>query len=339
MSLALAIPVKDDHAALAQLLRQAREMHVFDQVVIVDDGSSSPIETDGGHAGPWALPVAVLRHDHATGPGPARNRALAQITAEHFIYMDADDRLTSDFPEIWHAARMQDTHFDLCLFRHHDTRQEHAGRWGQMPQDDCIWHRAGVFGPGRPRIAAVDEATRMQLSETANYPWNKIYRTAFLRQHGIGCAPCLVHEDIPLHWGALQHAQTVLASPLVGVVHRVAEDGARLTNRRGIERLAVFDVLHGVLADLMATRAERDLVPAFWRFCSGLFEWIRGQIDVTLAPRYRIALHEFLSLALTPPLFDTLSRHDPVLALRLTLQMADAPQAEGAAFRTGAQPA
>lgn len=322
MSLALAIPVKDDHAALARLLRQAHRMNVFDQVVIVDDGSVPALDADDH---PWPGSVSVLRHEISTGPGPARNHALTHVTAEHLVYMDADDEFAPDFPRIWREARQQD--FDLCLFRHHDTRQERIGRWGQMPQDDGAWRRAGILGPERPTLREVDGPTRAWLAETANYPWNKIYRTDFLRRNGIGCASCLVHEDIPLHWRALQHAGTVLASPLIGVVHRVSGEGSRLTNRRGIERLAVFEVLRDVLVDLLAERWRHDLVPAFWRFSSGLFEWIRGQIAAGLAHRYRTELHGFLTFALTPPVFDELARRDPVLGLKLALQMADAPLA------------
>lgn len=327
MSLALAIPVKDDHAALARLLRQAQQMNVFDQVVIVDDGSSPVIDIDGGRQGPWPLPVTVLCHEVPAGPGCARNFALEQVTADYMIYLDSDDRFTPDFARIWRAAQTQP--FDLCIFRHHDTRQERIGRWGQMLQDDGIWRCAGQLDLGHAPMARVGEGARAHLAETANYPWNKIYRTDFLRYHGLGCAPCLVHEDIPLHWGALLHAETVLASPRVGVVHRVAEDGARLTNRRGTERLEVFGVLRRVLADLLAARMRRDLVPAFLRFSSGLFEWIRGQISADLVLRYRAELYDFLATQLTPALFEELSVRDPVLSLKLMLQMADMPLKDG----------
>lgn len=318
MTLALAIPVRNDHAALARLLRQARQMEIFDQVVIVDDGSVPPIDPDGGRFGPWTLPVTVLRHETSTGPGMARNRALHRITTDHFVYMDSDDRFAPDFPRIWRAVAGQE--FDLCLFRHHDSRQERIGRWGQMPQDETLWHHAGL---DQARLARVGEPALIRLAETANYPWNKIYRTGFLRDHGLGCAQTLVHQDIPLHWGALLRAQKVLATAQVGVVHRVAESGARLTNRRGAERLEVFEVLRGVLADLMQERHRRDLVPAFLRFACGLFEWIRDQISPDLAPRYRTALRAFLVAHLSPALLDELARRDPVLGLRLILQMAD----------------
>ncbi|MDJ0820333.1 MAG: glycosyltransferase [Paracoccaceae bacterium] len=318
MSLALAIPVKDDHASLAQLLRQARRMGIFDQVVIVDDGSDPAIDLDAGRFGPHRLPLTVLRNDTAQGPGPARNRALDQISTEYLVYIDSDDRFAPDFPQIWRDAAA--TGCDLCLFRHHDTRQERIGRWGQMPQDDGLWQRAGL---GTTRLTPVTDSARAYLAETANYPWNKIYRTDFLRQHGLGCGATLVHEDIPLHWMAMLKADRVLASSRVGVVHRVAPGGTRLTNRRGAERLEVFDVLRAVIAQLMANRSPHDLVPSFLRFASGLFEWIRLQLDPALAGRYRAALRGFLIDSLTPALEAELARRDPVLAQRLAVQMAD----------------
>lgn len=319
MGLALAIPVKDDHAALGRPLAQARRLGIFEQVVIVDDGSAPPLAPDGGRAGPLALPVQLLRGDAARGPGAARNRALDHVTAEHLVYMDADDSFDPGFAALWREVSRQP--FDLCLFRHHDTRQDRVGRFGQMPQDEGLWRRAGIRGGAAPVL--LDAPARALLAETANYPWNKIYRTGLLRRHGIGCAETLVHEDIRLHWLSLLHADRVLASPRIGALHRVSEGGDRLTNRSGAERLEVFGVLAEVWGALAEARARRDLLPAFLRFASGLFDWIRGRIAPDLAAGWRAALRGFLMARLTPALEAELSRRDPVLALRLALQMAE----------------
>ncbi|KAA8610015.1 glycosyltransferase family 2 protein [Salipiger aestuarii] len=321
MSLALAIPVKDDHEALGRLLGQARAMGIFDQVVIVDDGSDPPLCLDGGRAGPLRPPVQMLRNDAPQGPGAARNRALDHVSAEYLVYMDSDDSFAPEFPALWREASQ--ARFDLCLYRHHDTRQEPLGRHGQMPQDDGLWRRAGLGGAAWAAPVPLTEPARAHLAETANYPWNKIYRTALLRERGIGCAETLVHEDIRLHWLALLHADKAIASPRIGALHRVAEGADRLTNRSGAERLEVFGVLDEVWGALAEARARRDLLPAFLRFASGLFDWIRGRIAPDLAPRWREALRAFLMARLTPELAAELARRDPVLALRLTLQMAE----------------
>jgi len=312
MSLALAIPVKDDHAALHRLVQHAVGMGIFSQIVVVDDGSQVPV------ALPWAKDILHLRrNDTSRGPGVARNMALEHVTATHLIYVDSDDRLTDDFPALW--ADLRTEAFDLCLFRHHDTRQEQAGRWGQLPQDEALWRRAGLT-EARPQV--VGPAARRCLAETANYPWNKVYRVAFLRAARVSCAETLVHEDVQLHWLALLEAERVCASTRVGIVHRVVPGGNRLTNLRTASRFQVFAVCAHVVQRLLERRSERDLVTPFLRFVVGLFDWIHVALDPALLPEFQAQLAQFLQTSVPPDLYAELVETDPVLALRLGAHMA-----------------
>lgn len=312
MSLALAIPVKDDHDALACLVQQAAGLGIFDQIVVVDDGSQRPVALPA--AGPC---LTLLRNAAPRGPGVARNMALEQVTSTYVVYADSDDRLTDDLPALWKSLRHQT--FDLCLFRYHDTRQEQAGRWGQLPQDDALWHRAGPIGADPQEIGS---AARACLAETANYPWNKIYRVAFLRDKQVRCAETLVHEDIQLHWLALLEAGRVLASARVGAVHRVSAAGDRLTNLRSARRLEVFTVLQDVLRRLVQGRAAQDLILPFLRFVAGLLDWIHMHLDDTLLAAFTRQRARFLGQAVTPDIHAEVMQADPVLALRLSVHMA-----------------
>ena len=313
-SLALVIPVRDDQSGLIRLLQQAEVMGIFDQVVISDDGSEPPVRA--AESGIAPARSTLLRSDQSGGAGAARNRALAAVRTSHMIYFDSDDRLTPEFPRLW--QELIGKQFDFCLFRHHDSRVGHQQGWGQMPLDNAMWRQAGagfstLFQPKPTALAA--------LAETANYPWNKIYRTGFLRDHDLRCSETPVHNDIALHWMSFLQATQVLVSDRVAAVHEVHGLGHRLTNRSGAERLCVFDPLAQVARAL--ERAERPRLRAgFFHFTAGLLDWIR----TVLAPEHHKALdeqtHTFLCEHLDPDLFADLSHSDPVLALRLTLQMA-----------------
>lgn len=315
MSLGLVIPVWNDQKALNRLLDQVRQMSLFDEIVVVDDGSDIPVEVDAAHG----LPVQVIRHVHARGPGVARNAGLAELTSEHVLFFDSDDLLTEELPRLW--KELQGETFDFCIFRHCDSRQSRQGRWRQMPYDDAFWRQAGMGGRA---LRDLPEAARPILARTANYPWNKIFRTDFLRVQRIACAEMLVHEDIEPHWAAFLRAERILASDRIAAVHHVAHGANRLTDRRGKERLEVFSTLAQLFSEVEAVAPERHaFVPAFLWFTADLLDWIRGNIE----PRWHAELArqtgEFLRRALRPDLAGRLSREDPVLALRLTLQMAE----------------
>lgn len=299
MSFSIAIPVHNDADNLQQLLTRLARFDPVDQVVVVDDGSDTALAADALSAASGFDPARLhlQRHPQAKGPGAARNRALQAVTSEHMMFLDADDLPTSELPDL--LQDLAGRSFDFCLFQHHDSRSEQELCWGQMPWDQMLWEAAGVD------LGAVSEVTAAAaplLARTANYPWNKIYRTAFLRDHGIGCTEILVHEDVELHWRCFLNATTILASDRIAVIHDVTPDGARLTNRAGPERLAAFDPLTRLAADVTAT----PYAAAFAQFATGLIAWIADNLDpahhAALAAKTRDFLQQSISADLHPQL-------------------------------------
>lgn len=311
MNLALVIPVRDDQARLDRLLRQASRAGIFEQVVICDDGSQVPVQV-APEIG-LGNRVTLLRHEHSQGPGIARNRALEAVHTSHMLYFDSDDCLTDEMSFLW--QELEGETFDFCLFRHHDSRND---TWGQMPTDNACWRKAGA---GAAALFAPDRAGLLALAQTANYPWNKIYRTGFLRSHGVHCAEVPLHEDITLHWQSFLRAERILASDRVAAVHFVRDGGQRMTNQSGQDRLCVFEPL-GTVADDLRDSGDTALTLAFFHFTTGLIDWVRMVLDPLLRDIMDHRAGAFLRTHLSPEIFDRIARTDPVLALRLTLQMA-----------------
>jgi mycofactocin glycosyltransferase len=78
------IPVRDNVVGLRRLLESLRDL----RVIIVDDGSSAPIEREdfaGAHCD-----VEVLRHSHSRGPAAARNTGLAASQTGFVAFLDSD---------------------------------------------------------------------------------------------------------------------------------------------------------------------------------------------------------------------------------------------------------
>jgi mycofactocin system glycosyltransferase len=73
------VPVRDNPAGLAALLAG---VHGVGAVVVVDDGSRSPVRVPDG--------VRVLRHPRSRGPAAARNTGLAEASTPYVAFLDSD---------------------------------------------------------------------------------------------------------------------------------------------------------------------------------------------------------------------------------------------------------
>ena len=78
------IPVRDNTCGVRRLVSSLRGL----RVIVVDDGSTCPIEPEdfiGAHCD-----IEVLRHPRSKGPGAARNTGLAACTTDFVAFLDSD---------------------------------------------------------------------------------------------------------------------------------------------------------------------------------------------------------------------------------------------------------
>lgn len=78
------IPVRDNHSGLRRLVTALRGV----RVIIVDDGSTRPVEV-GDFAGA-DVAVQVIRHEHFRGPAAARNTGLVACDTDVVAFLDSD---------------------------------------------------------------------------------------------------------------------------------------------------------------------------------------------------------------------------------------------------------
>ncbi|MDE4175253.1 glycosyltransferase [Phaeobacter sp. PT47_59] len=314
MKLSLVIPVRNDPEGLTRLLDQIADLALFDAVLVCDDASTLPCRPADLGFDEATLGITYLRGDTHRGAGYARNMGLDAVQTDHVMFFDSDDLLALPLVTLWQDLKQQGMPFDFCLFRHVDSRQRALGQPGPMEADQQRWKDCGLLGE-TPQEVGADQA--VQIAQIAAYPWNKIYRTAFLRDEAIRCTEIPVHNDIELHWSGFLKARRILASGALCCEHFVAEQGSRLTNRRSADRLEVFQALaplHRVLRD---SRREPEFLLAMTGFYTRLFDWILGTLEEQYhaeffrrVSAFLLAHHDDASMAL-------IAARDPALAHRI----------------------
>lgn len=335
MNLTVIIPAHNDEAPLHRLLRQIRQLKLASHIIVADDGSEPAIAFDPLPAAAGLPPerITLLRHDRPRGAGAARNLALRYAVTEHVMFLDADDLPLRELPDL--LRDLEGRAFDFCIFQHHDSRCGADGRWGQMPADQALWRSAGTdIGA----LSEVSPAAAVSLCQTANYPWNKIYRTGFLQEHGIRCTEIAVHNDVELHWRSFLNARTILASDRIGVMHYVAPGQGRLTNRNGPERLQVFTALSRISAEIRSRGELRAFEVPFYSFAAGLLDWIGSFIRPDVRPQLARQAQAFFAEEVPPPVRAYLAQCDGS-RLAAALQQAAPPPAPGTAPAPAAPPA
>jgi glycosyltransferase involved in cell wall biosynthesis len=315
--LSIVVPVWNDSVGLARLLPSLLLLPHLARIIVVDDCSDtlvSPLTLNLSHL-EGEDRVLWLRSDVQSGAGHARNFGLAHVNTSHVMYLDSDDTILPDLaPLITELLASSAEAFDFCLFRHVESRQRSKGQPGPLPLDQFHWDIAGIGGG----LHGLTMAQVTRLCRVSAYPWNKIYRTAFLKENGILCTEIPIHNDVELHWRSFFHARRICASDRLCIEHFVHEAGSRLTNRRSSNRLRVFEAL-----EVLRQECEDDVNlmitfgDALIEFYLNLFRWIEKRLDDDEKFFLRDRATGFLLSSINKLAFRLLASKDPVLAGRV----------------------
>ena len=324
MSLCVVIPVWNDPAGLGKLLRQLLEMPVFDQIIISDDGSSPPASPQTLNLPEQTIAalscdarILWLREDVQRGAGHARNVALDKVATSHVIFFDSDDLFLPDFALL--VAELSGQDYDFCIFRHADSRIRAKGGFGPLGPDDGLWSKSGAMTIS-PTLLPLSGAT--QLCRISAYPWNKLYRTGFLRETGIRCTEIPVHNDLELHWMSFLKARRILTSRRVCCEHFVEPAGTRLTNRSGRERFEVLRALNALQDELDQNPRQLEFLEPFAEFYTRLFGWIIDVLEPELRDTFAAMARRFLLKRVSVAQFTLIALRNPAVAARINRMIA-----------------
>ncbi|MDM9629815.1 glycosyltransferase family 2 protein [Rhizobium sp. S152] len=291
---------------LESVLRNETDM----DIVVVDDASTdNTCEIVEQYAARHAN-IRLMRGEINTGPGVARNRALATVDSEYCLFHDADDLLEPGAVDTV-LAKMDGTDIDVAVFKYKVLRTA-DGAPGDMPDiDKNIWNF--ILGDRDSAVIELDAA--VQILVTINYPWNKILRTSFIRRTNWRFATARINEDILPHWAAYMNAGRFLAINESLAIHRLVPGREQHTNtfdERRFEMFGAFREAEKLFEENPVFRAK--YYPVFIIFKAGLIEWASRQIREDLQGIFReYAAHSYRNF--TDEDFDRVYRINPAIAL------------------------
>lgn len=181
-----------------------RQTPAFSKIVIVDDGSSDDTREILQRLRDENDIIQLVLHDKNRGPGGARNTGVAQVESPFFCFLDGDDIFFDDANAKFHAAVEASADADLWLFEGKRFTHEGTGR--------------KIGGVTAGEFVALDEKRAAFRSTT--FPWNKLYRTAYVKDNGISF-PDGKYEDIPWCYECVLKAGKIAAQNVQIVWYRL----------------------------------------------------------------------------------------------------------------------
>lgn len=212
------------------------------EIICIDDGST---DASGSILADYAARFPEIRHmtQSNAGAAAARNAGLSMAQGEYLSFLDADDIFAPDMvSKALSAAQERDA--DICVFRS-CIRDEHTGK-----RSEHIRAFQQQWMPRQNTFSGRDVPEKLfQIFQ--GWAWDKLFKTSFIRQHGLTFPLLPNSEDMLFVFGALALASRIAT---VGDILLTQRGGNRssLSHRRSKAPLAFYhalQALHGLLTE------------------------------------------------------------------------------------------
>lgn len=269
------IPVYNIEQHLCQCLDSVAGQTLTDmEIICVDDGSTdkSP-EILADYAGKDSRFQIVTQSNG--GPGVARNTGLARATGEYLIFLDSDDWFEPDFlARMVERAETTGADITICRAVEFDT-----GTGKELPSD---WMLKKKYLPDETFSPA--EIRKHIFQFTYGWPWDKLYRTNFVKRFGLCYPPLPNSEDLVFVFQSLALAGRISVE-LDPLVHHRVNRIASVSNSRHKDPEAPHEALNllrqGLEAHGLYPRYERS----FLNWAMEFLIWNAANMGDTAAQR------------------------------------------------------
>ncbi|MEU8263455.1 glycosyltransferase family 2 protein [Micromonospora sp. NPDC048999] len=203
-ALSIVMPFYNVRPYLARALESLRmQRHTDFEAILVDDGSTDGSSTIAAGFADRDPRFHVVRQEN-TGPGPARNRGIAEARGTYLAFADGDDEVP---PEAYASMirSLETTGSDIACGRVLRFVGEEPPFLSELHEE------IGRTAAGRTHI------TRYPALVANRTMWNQMYRRAFWDDHRFGF-DAVLYEDIAV--SAEAHARASSVDVLADIVYR-----------------------------------------------------------------------------------------------------------------------
>ena len=249
--ISVVMPVYNCEAVLAETLDSVLAQTMADfELICVNDGATDGSRDILARYADADARVRVIDQENR-GVACARNRGLAEVSAPHTLILDSDDIFVpSMFELLLDQAGRTDADIVACSSCEYDgdkylcTPTPWALKVDRLPKQE-------TFTP--------EEAGDELFEAFMGWPWDRLYRTEFLRQTGVKFPEDYDNsEDGVFVYGVLVRAKTLSVVPDVLIKHRSTRKGS-ISNSREQSPECFYRTICAIKDDLKSDPERYEL--------------------------------------------------------------------------------
>lgn len=276
--LSIVVPTFNSEGRISNLIEGIYQTLSIDfEIVIVDDCS-----TDGTKKVLSALSqkyenIRCIYQLENLGPGVARDVAFETIESEFVIFFDDDDILYGKNVEAV-LQKMNIYDLDVAIMAYEYVEALKPDEKMEMLSGDEE-RFSGILQDSTESI--IQPSVFPRILSIANFPWNKICRTNYLKKIQATFGSLRLHEDVPIHWNILCNVEYVfLTRESIG--QHIIDQGMRNASRKiQKNRMQALDALRGAYYYVNKSTNRKNFIMEFYRFQVDLVRWASDYIPLS----------------------------------------------------------
>lgn len=223
------------------------------EIICIDDGSTDKSGEILNSFSEKDSRFEIL-HQKNQGAGAGRNRGLQKATGVYTIFLDCDDYFESTLlEELYKAVEKENADVGICrscCFDHNNEKK--------LPSE---WMRKDKFLKGKKVFSPLDVKEYL-FQFTYGWAWDKLFRSAFLREHGFAFPELRNSEDLVFVYAALAVSKKIVVIDSVLVNYRMNQTNSVSQNRNTLP-LAPWEGICLLEKELKSRMVYQDFEQSF----------------------------------------------------------------------------